>query len=66
MNLLDIINATVPTVYVMWLEGSWATGKNNEHSGIDVWLDVAILKHWNRCNSQLKTKQSIAALIPYE
>ncbi len=25
----------------MWLEGSWATGKNNEHSDLDVWLDVS-------------------------
>ena len=24
----------------MWLEGSSATGKNNEQSDIDVWLDV--------------------------
>lgn len=24
----------------MWLEGSWATGLNNDQSDIDVWLDV--------------------------
>jgi len=47
LNLLDVINAIVPTVkgnsniHAMWLEGSWATGENNEHSDIDAWLDVA-------------------------
>lgn len=28
-------------IHAMWLEGSWATGKNNVNSDIDVWLDVA-------------------------
>lgn len=29
-----------PNVHAMWLEGSYATGKNHEGSDIDVWLDV--------------------------
>ena len=27
-------------VHAMWLEGSYATGKFNDNSDIDVWLDV--------------------------
>src|SRR5690606_7928477 len=44
--LLEIINklapliAENPNVHAMWLEGSYATGKNHGGSDIDVWLDV--------------------------
>lgn len=47
MTLLDVVEkialdlATNPHINAMWLEGSWATGKNNDQSDIDVWLDVA-------------------------
>lgn len=47
MTLLEVIQAIVTdiesqdSINAMWLEGSWATGKNNEQSDIDVWLDVA-------------------------
>ena len=46
MTLFDVIKNIAPTVaqidhiHVMWLEGSWATGKNNNKSDIDVWIDV--------------------------
>lgn len=46
MTLFDIIEGISPTlktfsnINAMWLEGSWATGKNHEGSDIDVWLDV--------------------------
>ncbi|HZC04345.1 MAG TPA: nucleotidyltransferase domain-containing protein [Ktedonobacterales bacterium] len=46
MTLLEVIERIAPEleknshIHAMWLEGSWATGKNNEHSDIDVWLDV--------------------------
>lgn len=46
MTLLDVINQIAPDlaacmlVHAMWLEGSWATGMNNDESDIDVWLDV--------------------------
>lgn len=46
MTLKDVINgiapklAQVPTINAMWIEGSWATGKNNDQSDIDVWIDV--------------------------
>jgi predicted nucleotidyltransferase len=46
MTLHEIIEGISPNVkadpdiHAMWLEGSWATGHNNEHSDIDVWLDV--------------------------
>lgn len=46
MDLLTVIKKIAPTlrvdstIHAMWLEGSWATGKNNAHSDIDVWLDV--------------------------
>lgn len=30
----------MPEIHAMWLEGSWATGRNNDQSDIDVWLDV--------------------------
>ena len=46
MTLLEIINKLAPLVeqnpkvHAMWLEGSYATGKNHEGSDIDVWLDV--------------------------
>ena len=46
MTLLEVINRIAPVlhknehIHAMWLEGSWATGKNNKHSDIDVWLDV--------------------------
>lgn len=46
MTLKEVIDVIalrlvkVPTIYAMWLEGSWATGKNNEQSDIDVWMDV--------------------------
>ncbi len=29
-----------PSIHAMWLEGSYATGKANEQSDIDVWLDI--------------------------
>ncbi len=29
-----------PLIYAMWLEGSYATGRFNQQSDIDVWLDV--------------------------
>ncbi|CAN5653216.1 hypothetical protein BH23PAT2_BH23PAT2_07950 [soil metagenome] len=47
MTLLDVIQRIAPglnennNIYAMWIEGSWATGKNNDGSDIDVWLDVA-------------------------
>ena len=46
MDLLEVIERIKPeleknkNIHAMWIEGSWATGKNNEHSDIDVWLDV--------------------------
>ncbi len=46
MDLLEIIDRVSPEieknnyVHAMWLEGSYATGKNNEQSDIDVWMDV--------------------------
>lgn len=46
MTLLEIIQKIAPVIkknvniHAMWLEGSWATGMNNVHSDIDVWLDV--------------------------
>lgn len=46
MNLLEVIKHIKPglekneNIHALWLEGSWATGKNNQHSDIDVWLDV--------------------------
>lgn len=46
MTLLDIVQMIAPVlkenvnIHAMWLEGSWATGKNNGNSDIDVWLDV--------------------------
>ncbi len=46
MTLFEVIQIISPhlekhtDINAMWLEGSWATGKNNEHSDIDVWLDV--------------------------
>ena len=30
-----------PRVHAMWIEGSYATGRQNARSDIDVWLDVA-------------------------
>jgi predicted nucleotidyltransferase len=45
MTLLDVIEKIAPSlepnpdIHAMWLEGSWATGKNNGYSDIDVWLD---------------------------
>ena len=45
-NLLEVVEKAATKiqesslVYAMWLEGSWATGKNNEHSDIDVWMDI--------------------------
>ena len=39
-NLLEVVEKAATKiqesslVYAMWLEGSWATGKNNEHSDI--------------------------------
>ena len=46
MDLLTVIERIAPEiernpkVHAMWLEGSYATGKNNPESDIDVWLDV--------------------------
>ncbi len=46
MTLFEIIQKIAPNIkeyvniHAMWLEGSWATGMNSEHSDIDVWLDV--------------------------
>lgn len=46
MDLFEIITKITPEieknpyVHAMWLEGSYATGKNNEQSDIDVWMDV--------------------------
>ena len=46
MSLIKIIEELAPKieanpqVHVMWLEGSYATGKHNAQSDIDVWLDV--------------------------
>lgn len=46
MTLYEVVERVVPKieriseVHAMWLEGSWATGRNNEHSDIDIWLDV--------------------------
>jgi predicted nucleotidyltransferase len=46
MTLHDLIEKItpdlqrVPEIHAMWLEGSWATGRNNDQSDIDVWLDV--------------------------
>jgi hypothetical protein len=44
--LFDIIQKISPQIQsrseinAMWLKGSWATGRNNEKSDIDIWLDV--------------------------
>ena len=46
MNLYEIILKLSPgleraqIINALWLEGSWATGKNNDDSDIDVWMDV--------------------------
>ncbi|HVX58114.1 MAG TPA: nucleotidyltransferase domain-containing protein [Candidatus Saccharimonadales bacterium] len=46
MNLLEVVETLATEiknnehVHAMWLEGSYATGKFDEHSDIDVWLDV--------------------------
>jgi len=46
MTLFEIITNITPLVvqnpkvHAMWLEGSYATGKQHEGSDIDVWLDV--------------------------
>ena len=46
MTLNDVIDeiashvAKSEHIHAMWLEGSWATGKNHDASDIDVWLDV--------------------------
>jgi predicted nucleotidyltransferase len=46
MTLREVISkieptvAAVPTIHAMWIEGSWAAGKNNDESDIDVWVDV--------------------------
>lgn len=46
MDLFEIMKKITPEikknphVHAMWLEGSYATGKNNENSDIDVWMDV--------------------------
>lgn len=46
MTLYDVVNQIAPIVaesghiHAMWIEGSWATGRNNDKSDIDVWLDV--------------------------
>lgn len=46
MSLREIIEKvaaevkSAPYIHAMWIEGSYATGKNNEKSDIDVWLDV--------------------------
>lgn len=46
MDLLTVIKQIAPelekepNIHALWLEGSWATGNNNEHSDIDVWLDI--------------------------
>ena len=46
MTLHEIITLIAPAiaentrVHAMWIEGSYATGKNHENSDIDVWMDV--------------------------
>ena len=46
MNLYEVISKLSPDleqspiINALWLEGSWATGKNNHESDIDVWMDV--------------------------
>lgn len=46
MTLMDIAKLIssnlkeVSYINAMWIEGSWATGKNNNLSDIDIWLDV--------------------------
>ncbi len=46
MNLYEVILKLspaleqAPVINALWLEGSWATGKNNNESDIDVWMDV--------------------------
>lgn len=46
MDLRDIIEKvaaelkSAPYIHAMWIEGSYATGKNNEKSDVDVWMDV--------------------------
>lgn len=46
MKLTDIVQELASElkinrhIHAMWLEGSYATGENNELSDIDVWMDV--------------------------
>lgn len=43
LKVIEIITPDIkanPHIHAMWLEGSYATGKYNDHSDIDVWLDV--------------------------
>lgn len=40
IELLSVSLKESPRIHAMWLEGSYATGKFNEQSDIDVWLDV--------------------------
>ncbi len=53
------------SIHAMWLEGSWATGKNNEHSDIDVWLDVAD-GHFDQCIDSFRNELMKIGKINWE
>lgn len=50
MSLIEIILQSKPYIYksnvinALWIEGSYATGKFNSASDIDVWLDIVPLQ----------------------
>ncbi len=63
MDLLKIIGRLAPEiernprVHAMWIEGSYASGKNNQQSDIDVWLDVDN-GSFERCLADFRQKLS--------
>jgi predicted nucleotidyltransferase len=71
MTLYDVINDIAPRVaqcehiHAMWLEGSWATGKNHDGSDIDVWLDVDD-GTFERSISVFRAALSITHMIDWE
>jgi predicted nucleotidyltransferase len=71
MNLLDVINTIAPAlandenINALWIEGSWATGKNNDMSDIDVWIDVED-NSFEACIAQFRAALSDVGTIDWE
>lgn len=55
-----------PKIHAMWLEGSYVTGKFNEKSDIDVWLDVDDEMFEGSFNAVRKVLQDLRVLRKYE